>query len=746
MNALAQHLQSSATNDDPPEEKRLVSLADSAPPSYYVDSCRKNSMALLESPSLPSLRHSNYQATRRHGLELFCLSFVALFLELMVIRWEPAVVRLIAYYANLMLISSFLGLGVGAIVGKTRKSIFGWLPVLLLISVVWLLVAHFITLPTTASESRFYTPSPQLARYISLIGIFVSNAIVFVPLGQRIGSLFEASPPLHAYSWDLSGSLAGTLCFGLFSLKYFSPTLGMGFVAIAIVLLLPRAKWLGAIPMLALSLAGVYFSVTPSAIWSPYYCIIVSERGDKQKTPVREPAPGLRTMQDPPIYDVRVNHYFLQYHGTFDPNRYSPQKRNEILTERMQYDLPYALAPAHRRVLMLGAGGGTDTEIAVLNGAEQVDAVEIDPMLVKLSNRFNASGIYENPKVHVDVDDARAFLRRSSGGYDMVVFGFLDSQTLFSSMANIRLDGYIYTVQSMRSAFALLNNNGVLSLSFMAGHDWLARKLVRMVALATGQIPVLYESQGQVVICAFRGQHAEPPPQYGRFVRTVLPAGDDLSDAVAPTDDWPFLYLFRKTIPADYLIVIGILLAITIPAVFVLRGQGFGWNDSHFLFLGLGFLLLETKSIADCSLYFGTTWFVTMIVVAGVLLMVLAANLVAMRLKQFGMWMYAPLIATLLLLYFVKRDTILGLSFDERLLWSLLVVPLPIFFAGLIFSTSFRDAISPSSYFGANLIGAMIGGFCEYLSMKIGNANLMFFVIGAYLLSLAIRARHARAA
>ena len=699
-------------------------------------------MVSAESPA-PSLSEAtDLEVRRQRGLELFSLSFLALFLELMVIRWEPAVVRLIAYYANLMLISSFLGLGVGAIVGKTRKSIFGWLPALLLINVVWLLIAHFITLPTTASESRFYTPSPQLVRYVSLVGIFVSNAIVFVPLGQRIGSLFDALPPLLAYSWDLGGSLAGTLCFGLFSLKYFSPTLGMGFVAFAIILLLPRGQWLRAIPMLALAMAGVYFSVTSSAIWSPYYCIIVT---DKNKTPVREPHPGLSTMQDPPIYTVRVNHYFLQYDGTFDPSRYSPQNRSEIHDERMQYDLPYALAPVHRRVLMLGAGGGTDTQIAALNGAEQVDAVEIDPMLVKLSNRFNASGIYENPKVHVHVEDARAFLRRSSGGYDMVLFGFLDSQTLFSSMTNIRLDGYIYTVQSMQSAFRLLNDNGVLSLSFMAGHEWLARKLVRMVALATNQMPVVYESQGQVVICAFRGQHPDPPPQFGRFVRTVSPAGDDFSEAAAPTDDWPFLYLSRKTIPADYLIVIGILLAITIPAVFVLRGRGFGMNDGHFLFLGLGFLLLETKSIADCSLYFGTTWFVTLVVVTGVLLMVLAANLVAMRMRRFRMWLYAPLIATLLLLYFVKRDSILALSFDQRLLWSLLVVPLPIFFAGLIFSTTFRQGSNPSSFFGANLIGAMIGGFSEYVSMIMGNQKLMFLIIGAYLISLGVQVRLVKA-
>ena len=64
------------------------------------------------------------------------------------------------------------------------------------------------------------------------------------------------------------------------------------------------------------------------------------------------------------------------------------------------------------------------------------------------------------------------------------------------------------------------------------------------------------------------------------------------------------------------------------------------------------------------------------------------------------------------------------------------MVPLPIFFAGLIFSTTFRQGSNPSSFFGANLIGAMIGGFSEYLSMIVGNQNLMFLIIGAYLVSL----------
>ena len=62
----------------------------------------------------------------------------------------------------------------------------------------------------------------------------------------------------------------------------------------------------------------------------------------------------------------------------------------------------------------------------------------------------------------------------------------------------------------------------------------------------------------------------------------------------------------------------------------------------------------------------------------------------------------------------------------------------PVFFAGLIFSTTFRETKSASSSFGANLIGATVGGFAEYLGMAIGFQNLSLLVISAYLASLGI--------
>ena len=44
------------------------------------------------------------------GLGLFLASFLSLFLELLLIRWVPSIIRIVAYYGNLMLLSAFLGL------------------------------------------------------------------------------------------------------------------------------------------------------------------------------------------------------------------------------------------------------------------------------------------------------------------------------------------------------------------------------------------------------------------------------------------------------------------------------------------------------------------------------------------------------------------------------------------------------------------------------------------------------------
>jgi hypothetical protein len=675
------------------------------------------------------------QENSRMKWEMFALSFTALFLEMMVIRWVPSVVHLVAYYANLMLLSSFLGLGAGAMASGRKWNLFGWFPVFLACDIGTLLLCSNSVLGSTANEARFYQLAPSTLNGIVLVWIFAINALLFVPLGQRMGAIFNSLPRLTAYAWDLTGSLSGTLCFGLFSLKLFSPALGMAGVMFIYLMLSARRRWVLEVPVFAAVLAGIVWNSDPNAIWSPYYYITVN-RYDSPHATVSAPPPHLLTMRDPPIYSVNVNQFGYHLDAALDPAAYTPGTRSaETITAFwLQYHLPYALCKGRDRILVVGAGGGCDVEVALAAGAKHVEAVEIDPAIVRISRRFNAGAPYSDPRVSIHIDDARSYLATAKPGYDLVVFGFLDSQALFSSMNNIRLDGYVYTVEGIRTAYQLLNDHGMLSLSFFLGRQWLGPKLYRLVAEATGREPAMFlDDTGQRLILCVTKDGRPLPVDAGQMHQSTYGRGPQVD---VPTDDWPFLYLMKKTIPTDYLIAIVSLLGFSIAAVACLRRGSFGRSDVHFGLLGMGFLLLETKGISDSTLFFGATWFVTMVVVAGVLLMVIGANLAAERMRGFSFWMYAPLFAILALLLVVPREHVLQFDFAGRLLWTLLVVPLPVFFAGIIFSATFRDTEFPSAAFGANLIGAMLGGFCEYLGMAVGNHRLSMLVIIAYLGSM----------
>ena len=66
------------------------------------------------------------QRPRRLAAELFAASFVVLFQELALIRWLPGQVRVLAYFPNLILLSAFLGLGLGCLRVAHRSLLWLW--------------------------------------------------------------------------------------------------------------------------------------------------------------------------------------------------------------------------------------------------------------------------------------------------------------------------------------------------------------------------------------------------------------------------------------------------------------------------------------------------------------------------------------------------------------------------------------------------------------------------------------------
>ena len=120
----------------------------------------------------------------------------------------------------------------------------------------------------------------------------------------------------------------------------------------------------------------------------------------------------------------------------------------------------------------------------------------------------------------------------------------------------------------------------------------------------------------------------------------------------------------------------------------------------HFFFLGAGFMLLETKSIVQFALLWGSTWSSASLAIASVLVMALASALVASRveIRRRGL-IAAALLGLIAVNYLIPVGRI---TFDSRIAESLfygILVFSPVFCAGLLFSSSFKESSSTAERF-----------------------------------------------
>jgi hypothetical protein len=149
--------------------------------------------------------------------------------------------------------------------------------------------------------------------------------------------------------------------------------------------------------------------------------------------------------------------------------------------------------------------------------------------------------------------------------------------------------------------------------------------------------------------------------------------------------------------------------------------------------MGGAFLLLETKNVVQFALLFGTTWLVNALVFLGVLLSVWAAIETARRRRLPPMWvLYLLLLAAIAVAWAVPGHVLLGLSPFPRFLAAVALAFAPIYLANLVFAQRFADVGSTTSAFAANLLGAMVGGGLEYLSLVTGYRVLLLVVAGLY--------------
>src|SRR5438270_9471479 len=700
---------------------------------------------------------------RRHDVQLFLTSFLGLYAELLCIRWMPAHVRFLSYFTNFILLASFLGLGVGILSARSQRKLpLGprTFPLLLLFAAILIAATRF-ELKIGSAGVLYYgagesgTAPPENA--LVLPAAFLLVSLLFVCIGRPLGVLLgQVTPPLRAYAFDIGGSLAGIAAF--FVLSWFEQPPAVWFLGLLLItLLLAGPTWTDrAFMVVPLVVSAVIaWNIGASYWWSPYYKI------------------GLTPSDNRHGWELNVNESGHQ--------SMMPSDEKEPF-----YRAPYELfgAGQFQHVLIIGAGSGSDTAIGLKYGqVGHIDAVEIDPVIARLGEQFHPEQPFSDPRVDVHIDDGRSFLRKSTDTYDLIIYALPDSLTLTSQFSSLRLESFLFTQESFTEARAHLTSDGAIVLYNYYREDWLLRKLAGMLESSFGQAPyalsyggwgragVLVDGPRLQTLLSQRPELTRPfvvtraaTPLLDEDPNAILlplvgsgilaqgnPAGDtDLTPPSPATDEWPLMYLRAPALPWVYVAGLAMVGVIALGLIFGIAPASAGRVFSgHMFFLGAAFMLLETRSLVTFALLFGSTWLVNSLVFFAILCSVLLAIFISARFPlRPSAPLYGLLVAALVAAYLIPQDAFLSIDFlPLRYALASIVAFLPVFLANLVFAGSFKGT-GPSAdvAFASNLIGIMLGGMLEYVSLLIGYRHLLLIVIGFYVLSAFLLRRRAPAA
>jgi len=663
-------------------------------------------------------RARRVEAARRPIPRLLLASALMLFLELALIRWLGANIVHLSYFSNFVLLGSFLGIGLGFLISRKRWSVLPWTGPLLAVLVVVTLTFP-VSIQRQGSDVIYFTALKVSGppAWLALPVVFVLVAATLAGPAETVGRCFGELPPLSAYRYDLLGSLIGIGSFTLLSL-FWAPSVVWGALAGLALLVLNRGWWRR---LLAVASAAVITAMllsetlTAGVSWSPYY---------KVTTHPSRSGPG--------ALSIWVN-------GV--PHQTMARADWRLAHAAEQYGTPYERLPDVKldNVLVVGAGSGTDVAIALLKGAKHVDAVEIDPRILQLGRQHNPDHAYQDPRVTTHVNDGRAFLENTDARYDLILFALPDSLALVNGASQIRLESFLFTQEALQSAHDHLKPGGGFAMYNFYRENWLIDRLAGTATAAFGHTPCVDSftaHQAVVTVAVQKGNQRCASPYRPSATPVVTPA----------TDNAPFLY-YRGGIPQIY---VWALLGVLLLSLLLVRAVGGPFRRmrpyADLFFMGVAFLLLETKNVATFALLFGTTWLVNALVFTGVLLVVLAAVETTRRFRTPPLpVVFAGVLASLALARVVKPAYLLALPYAPRLLLATVIAFLPIFLANIAFAKRFAQTADAQEAFAVNLLGAIVGGCLEYAALLTGYDDLLIVTAGIYLLAFALLPRAARA-
>jgi Spermine/spermidine synthase domain len=573
---------------------------------------------------------------------------------------------------------------------------------------------------------------------------------IFIPFGQIIGQSFaDTNQPVRSYSINIIASLLGSWLFLMFS--YFNLQPYIWFLTFLFILFfaIPEARKINLVFIsIVIGISAWIFSGDKVAeqttedeqiTWSHYQKLTI-----KQNLENNRPEEKIINVNNCP-YQAMLN--LNKEHALSNPGLYEPEQ-----VGLSQYDLPYLLHKNPISTLILGAGSGNDAAGAIRNGVQLITAVEIDSAIIEMGKRHHPENPYSSLNVEILNDDARSVISSTQKKFDVISFGLLDSHTT-TSVTNTRLDHNVYTKETIQRTKELLKEGGIIALTFEAQKYYIADRMARLLRDEFKQNPIAiripYNSYGWGGIMFIAGDIEQAKEQIASNPRLnklitkwneAYPLSFSFTTKLT-TDDWPYIYLDSPRIPIIFILV-GIMTVLLFlyaqrRLLIPVRLRNWAKKEYHFFFLGAAFLLLELQGINMSAIALGSTWWVSAVVISGILVVVLLANISYYYfLRKPGNWTYIMLLLSLIILYSFNFSSLCGLPFIQKSAIVSLLVAMPIYFAGLIFIKSFESTSQRQFALAINILGSVFGSILQAISFLTGIKALLILIGMFYMIAM----------
>lgn len=375
-------------------------------------------------------------------------------------------------------------------------------------------VASFLLAERVPFNALEFLWDPRQPGWLALIYLLLFVPFFFAALCVCLVFTRFAARAARVYSYDILGAAAG--CLGIVLLLYvLPPALALGCIgatgllaaALALRVERPRRRApAAALLATALLLPWLMSGAAGTLRMSPYKELsqtlevmgarVLAQRSgplglltvvESPQVPLRH-APGLSL--GAPVGPPEQLALFTDGEGMSAIQRFDGRRESLAWLDYLDTAAAYHLL-ARPRVLVLGAGTGTDVWLARYHGASAVTAVELNPDVVRLVQEDfgDFSGRpFTQPGVRLAIGEARGFVAGDDDAYDLIQIALIDAFGASSAGLYALSESYLYTVESLQAYLARLAPGGYLSITrwvSLPPRDTL--KLLGMAALALEQ-------------------------------------------------------------------------------------------------------------------------------------------------------------------------------------------------------------------------------------------------------------------